>query len=435
MFRISCLRRVFLRGIILSLCITVWKSASAVGQPVKAPPRSQESRKRTEDQKRSESLWKIAQHLHVGEGSVIADIGAGNGRDTWTFADIVGATGKVLAEEIEKGKTKAIEERAREKGLRQVQAVLGNVASPSLPDDSVDMAFMHHVYHHLTQPREMLQGIWKALKPGGFLVIVDRRLGTLVDWVPREERGEKHYWIAETTVVREAREQGFFFVECAEQNWHVKDVFVLIFQRPADIQFKTPDRDPDLPSELPIDRILPLLAPPEPACDRIAFVALGEGRKLVEPILDATSCSAIDIVLEEWATQKDERPSPIGRRSIPAVLTESGNPNLGPEPIGAIYFLDSYHLLFHGPVLLAHLRQRLTANGCVYILDRQAPGLLPRREASHRRMIAPETVKQEMAQAAFALVREEIRPTGDRFLLVFKKTDGKTLAAETSSGK
>ena len=84
-----------------------------------------------------------------------------------------------------------------------------------LPADSIDMAFMHLVYHHLSEPREMLQGIWRALKPGGHLVIVDQRRGTLVDWVPREDRAEKHYWIAETTVVREAREQGFVFVEYA----------------------------------------------------------------------------------------------------------------------------------------------------------------------------------------------------------------------------
>ena len=62
-------------------------------------------------------------------------------------------------------------------------------------------------------------------------VIVDKRLGTLTDWVPREDRGKKHYWIAETTVVREAREQGFRFVEYAEAYWYAKDSFALIFQR------------------------------------------------------------------------------------------------------------------------------------------------------------------------------------------------------------
>jgi len=54
----------------------------------------------------------------------------------------------------------------------------------------------------------MLQGIRRGAKPGGYLVVVDRRRGTLRVWGPRELRQEKHFRIAETTVVREAREGG-----------------------------------------------------------------------------------------------------------------------------------------------------------------------------------------------------------------------------------
>jgi hypothetical protein len=169
-----------------------------------------------------------------------------------------------------------------------------------------------------------------------------------------------------------------------------------------------------------------LLAPPGKAYGRVAFVALGEGRKLIAPILAGTSCDAVDIVLEEWATQKDERPVlPLGL-TLPSVLTKKGDPHLGPELIDAVFFLDTYHLLFHGPALLAHLRERLTDSGYVYVLDRRAPGPIPHREASHRRMIAPETVRQEMVEAGFALLREGSMPAEDRFLLVFCKTDAAT---------
>ena len=53
------------------------------------------------------------------------------------------------------------------------------------------MAYMRLVYHHFSKPREMLREIWRALKPGGYLVIVDRLPGTLRDWVPREQRAEQ----------------------------------------------------------------------------------------------------------------------------------------------------------------------------------------------------------------------------------------------------
>ena len=409
------------RLLVLCLLLLAVTTPAAAGEQSNESPDRREARRKEDAQKRAQSLRKIAAHLEIGPGRVIADIGAGNGRDTWIFADIVGAGGKVFAEEIDDGKTKAIEKKAEEQGLSQVKAVLGTVRNPSISADSADMAFMHHVYHHLSEPREMLQGIWEALKPGGYLVIVDRKLGTLVDWVPREKRTKKHYWIAETTVVREAREQGFLFVDCLEQHWHAKEAFVLVFQRPAGLA--APDRDPDAPSQLPADTVQQLLPPAGTTYGRVAFVALGEGRKLICPILETTSSAGVDIVLEEWATQKDERPPLPGNGTVPSVLTESGDPHLSPEPIDAVYFLDSYHLLFHGPALLAQLRPRLTPSGCVYVLDRQAPAEIPHREASHRRMIAPETVKKEMAQAAFTLLREEPRPTDDRFLLVFGKTD------------
>jgi SAM-dependent methyltransferase len=266
----------------------------------------------------------------------------------------------------------------------------------------------------------MLQGIWRALKPGGYLMIVDQRLGTLTDWVPREERAKKHFWTAETTVVREAREQGYLFVESAEDALKGNDQFVLIFQRPTDLD--APDRDPDPALPLPAAVVQQLLPSPGTACRRVAFVALGEGRKLIAPLLEAMPCDAVDIILEEWATRKDERPLLPEGVTLPSVLTEKGDPNLGDDPLDAVYFLDTYHLLFHGPVLLAKLRERLAPTGCVYVLDRQAPKPIPHREASHRRMIAPETVKEEMNQAGFHLLRELPPPADDRFLLVFAKS-------------
>jgi len=419
------------RLILLCLFLGAVAMPEAVGQPPKAgaarseaPASKSKSRPRDDSQKRAESLRTIAERLGVGPGSVIADIGAGTGRDTWTFADIVGENGKVFAEEIEQGKVDRIAKEAQKRGLSQVEGVLGTPTDPKLPAESVDLAFMHHVYHHVSKPREMLDGIWRALKPERYLVIIDQRLGTLVDWVPREERAEKHYWIAETTVVREAREQGFAFVEYAEEHWHGQGSFILVFQRPAGV--KSPDGDPDPLSPLPAGTVEQLLPPPGQSYGRVAFVALGEGRTLIGPIVEATGCEAVDVVLEEWATQKDERPPLPAGVDLPSTLTERGDPQLGPEPIDAVYFLDTYHLLFHGPTLLARLRERLTASGRVYVLDRRAPETIPHREASHRRMIAPETVKQQMREAGFTLLHEGPPPAAERFLLVFGKSVGRT---------
>ena len=417
----------------LLVCLFVLATVlpTAYSQPPGAPAANREARRRESGQQRANSLRAIASYLNVGHGDVIADIGAGNGRDTWTFADIVAEEGKVIAEEIDKEKVSSLKEAAAERELSQIDAILGTPEDPSLPAGQVDLAFMHSVYHHVTQPQQMLHAIWKALKPGAYFVIVDQRLGTLQDWVPREDRGNKHYWIAETTVVREAREAGFRFFEYAELYWHADDPFVLIFQRPFEVA--EPGQDPDRLSPIP-ERVVERLVPPrDQAYERVAFVGLDEGRTLIAPILKAAACDAIDIVLEEWATQKDERPRLPSEVTLPSVLTEQGDPRLGPEPLDAVYFLDSYHRLFHGPTLLKQLHQRLGPSGRVYILDRQAPHVMPHREASHRRMIAPETVKQEMADAHFALLEQGESPTPERFLLIFGKMDsGSPPAAESS---
>jgi predicted methyltransferase len=388
-------------------------------QPSTPPAAKAKPRAKEDSQQRDRSLQKLAERCGVGAGSVIADIGAGAGRDSWTFAQIVGESGKVYSVEIEKNKVDAMTKEAANRKLAQVEPVLGKTDDPCLPPDSVDMAFMHLVYHHVTKPQEMLQGIWRALKPGGRLVIVDQRLGTLMDWVPREDRGPKHFWIAETTVVREARENGFKFTEYAEDSWHANNVFVLVFQRPEGLE--APDRDPDPMPAISAATLPQLLPPAGQTFERVAFVALGEGRQLIGPFLKANPCQAIDIVLEEWATQKDERPATPTGVEMPSVLTDRGDPKLGPEPLDAVYFLDTYHLLFHGPALLSKLRERLKDSGYVYIVDRQAPEAIPHREASHRRMIAAETVKQQMNEAGFTFLREGSAPAENRFLLVFHK--------------
>ena len=302
---------------------------------------------------RADSVRALTAHLGLGNGSIIADIGAGGGRDTWVFAGVVGKTGTVFAEEIDEQKVGKLKTEAEKRELGQVRPVLGRSDDPCLPADTADLVYMNHVYHHFAKPREMLRAIWRGLKPGGYLAIVDRERGTLRNWVERKRRESRHFWIAETTVVREAREEGFAFVECAEQYWHTKDDFVLIFQRPE--KLSEPGRDPDVFAPINVRDCSRLL---RPECRRYrwpVFIAQGQARDLIAPILEYSAGEGLEIVLEEWATQKDERaPLPPGV-SMPSVLTQQGDPNLPDGDIGAVFFLDSYHLLFHGETLLAKL--------------------------------------------------------------------------------
>ena len=57
----------------------------------------------------------------------------------------------------------------------------------------------------------------------------------------------------------------------------------------------------------------------------------------------------------------------------------------------------------------------------MYVLDRRESKAIPSREASHHRMIAPESVKEEMTRAGFILLDELPPPADERFLMVFGK--------------
>ena len=217
-------------------------------------------------------------------------------------------------------------------------------------------------------------------------MVVDRERGTLRDWAPENVREETHHWTAETTVVREAREEGFAFVECAEDYWYGNEDFVLVFRRPPGV--KEPGHDPDLFLPLPMEQSRHLFLPLGHPYQRPVFVALGQSRNLIPSILEASSGPGLEIILEEWATQKEERPALPTHVPLASVRTEKGDPHLGPEPVDVVFFVDSYHLLFHAETLLAKLHEKLSANGCVYILDREAKRPLSRHEASHRRRIA-----------------------------------------------
>lgn len=369
---------------------------------------------------RPASIRAIADRVGIGAGSTVADIGAGRGIDTWVFAERVGASGIVYAVEIGEDKVQALRDEADKRQQAQVRPVLGSPESPQLPQRGIDLAYMRYVYHHVSRPREMLREIWRSLKPGGYFVVVDRLPGTLRDWVPREVRTEKHFWLAETTVVREAREEGFCFVACADELCESKDrPFVLIFQRPVGVA--EPGQDPDPFQPLAIRELAQTLLGPEARVQRPAIVALGQAREVIPAILARSSGAGIEIVLEEWATQKDERPPLPADVTLPSVLTDLGVADLGPDPVDAVVFLDTYHLLFHGPAVLKTLYERLAPGGRVVVLDRAATKPLSRREASHRRQIALEVVKRELAAAGFVWQSTGPPPAADRFLLVFSK--------------
>jgi len=116
---------------------------------------------------------RIAASLGLKPGQSVADVGAGTGLYVPLLAERVGPTGKVYAVDISPGFIEYIRERAKERGLSQVVAVLSTEHSIGLPENSLDMIFTSDAYHHFVYYQDMLASMHKALRPGGELIVID----------------------------------------------------------------------------------------------------------------------------------------------------------------------------------------------------------------------------------------------------------------------
>lgn len=117
---------------------------------------------------------KIINLLNLKPNDVVADIGAGTGYMSFRIAPLL-TTGKVLAVDIQPEMLEIIEYFKQEKNITNVEPVLATLTNPNLPAASVDLALMVDAYHEFEYPLEVMQGIVKALKPGGRVVLVEYR--------------------------------------------------------------------------------------------------------------------------------------------------------------------------------------------------------------------------------------------------------------------
>jgi len=110
----------------------------------------------------------------ITPGMTIADIGAGEGYYTVRLAERVGAKGRVLAQDIDKGALERLGQRVEREKLDNVSIKSGAPDDPKLPANSFDRVFMVHMYHEVAEPYAFLWRLSPALKKGAKVIVVDR---------------------------------------------------------------------------------------------------------------------------------------------------------------------------------------------------------------------------------------------------------------------
>ena len=177
-----------------------------------------------------EEITRLAQLTQWKPGTVIADIGAGDGSYSFAAAEKVGPSGRVYATEIDPDKLKTLKAEATKRELQNVIVVEGAPDDTKLPSSCCDTIFLRHVYHHITQPQEFDKNLLRSLKPGAYLAIIDFPPNpnyALVEGVPKNRGG---HGIPQKVMVDELTSAGLQ-IEKTINDWSGSD-YCVIFKRP-----------------------------------------------------------------------------------------------------------------------------------------------------------------------------------------------------------
>ena len=111
----------------------------------------------------------------IEKGDTVIDYGCGPGSYTIASAEFVGNTGKVHAVDIHPLAIEEVQNRANEKGLKNIMTILTDCET-KLEARSIDAALLLDIMHDLSDPGKILKELHRILKLNGSLSVDDHHL-------------------------------------------------------------------------------------------------------------------------------------------------------------------------------------------------------------------------------------------------------------------
>jgi ubiquinone/menaquinone biosynthesis C-methylase UbiE len=152
---------------------------------------------------------RIFDALGVRQGTIVCEIGAGDGALSLEAADRVGARGLVYASELGDQRVDTLRDKVVAARKPQVQVIAGDASATNFPGAVCDALFMRNVYHHFATPADMNRSIAFALKPGGRVAIVDFAPPGAEASTPADRDEDGTHGVTSATVSRELSAAGF----------------------------------------------------------------------------------------------------------------------------------------------------------------------------------------------------------------------------------
>lgn len=158
--------------------------------------------------------------LEIKEGQTVGEIGAGDGELSLAVARSVGPTGKVFTSELGRNRISTLESAVKRSALAHVTVVEGDAARTNFPDACCDAVFMRNVYHHFADPGAMNASIFKSVKPGGRVAVIDfaPSRGRAEAARPADRADDDSHGTTAETVTKELTQAGFQVVRTDPGN-------------------------------------------------------------------------------------------------------------------------------------------------------------------------------------------------------------------------
>ena len=160
---------------------------------------------------------KLIEVLQLKPGHVVAEIGAGGGDLTVAIARHV-APGRVYTSELGSERLTKLRTAVEKSGLTNIEVVEGKDADANLPAGCCDAVFMRNVYHHFADPATMNASLFRALKPGTRIAVIDFSPRNNAPIAPPGKRGDNAAHGVNTEVVASELKAAGFQVVTSEDR-------------------------------------------------------------------------------------------------------------------------------------------------------------------------------------------------------------------------